>query len=68
MTVVRSLAAAVMLMVTLATTLVAPPAQASGWPPCPTEDSVGCVWDAQRQGNGLGVSFIAYPDGHVRYL
>lgn len=23
-------------------------------PACPTEDSVGCFWDASEQGNGLG--------------
>lgn len=29
------------------------------WGLCPTEDSVGCVWDAQAQGNGEGRSFLA---------
>lgn len=23
-------------------------------PPCPTEDSTGCYWDADTMGNGLG--------------
>lgn len=23
-------------------------------PPCPTEDSTGCYWDASESGNGLG--------------
>jgi hypothetical protein len=36
-------------------------------PPCPTEDSVGCTWDAQTQGNGRGDSFIVLPDGTVVY-
>jgi len=29
--------------------------------PCPTEDSVNCVWNAQLQGNHIGHSFVAYP-------
>lgn len=37
-------------------------------PPCPTEDSVGCHWDAERQGNGQGRSFIVEQDGTVVYL
>lgn len=28
---------------------------------CPTEDSVGCVWNAETQGNGEGRSFLALP-------
>jgi hypothetical protein len=28
-------------------------------PPCPTEDSTGCYWDAALAGNGRGESFIA---------
>lgn len=35
--------------------------------PCPTEDSVGCYWDAQVQGNGLGRSFTVTEDGAVTY-
>lgn len=27
--------------------------------PCPTEDSTGCYWDAQSQGNHLGTSFVS---------
>lgn len=26
---------------------------------CETEDSTNCVWNAQIQGNGRGVSFVA---------
>lgn len=26
--------------------------------PCPTEDSANCVWNAARQGNGIGRSFV----------
>lgn len=42
-------------------------------PPCPTEDSADCFWDATAQGNDSGVSFFNYgdyevmivvPDGH----
>jgi hypothetical protein len=29
------------------------------FPPCPTEDSSWCGWDAAVQGNGRGQSFIA---------
>jgi hypothetical protein len=28
-------------------------------PPCPTEDSTNCHWDAQVQGNGNGYDFIS---------
>ena len=27
-------------------------------PPCPTEDSSDCYWDAAKMGNGQGVSFV----------
>lgn len=27
-------------------------------PPCETEDSTWCAWDAQTQGNGAGQSFV----------
>lgn len=27
-------------------------------PPCPTEDSVHCYWDATTQGNGHGTSVV----------
>ena len=37
-------------------------------PPCPTEDSNGCYWDASTRGNGLGHSFIATNDGEVIWL
>lgn len=29
-------------------------------PPCETEDSQDCFWDAIMQGNGLGQSFFTY--------
>jgi hypothetical protein len=31
-------------------------------PPCPTEDSSWCSWDARSQGNGAGTSFVAIGD------
>lgn len=31
-------------------------------PPCVTEDSSGCVWDASTQGNGIGMSFVVIDD------
>lgn len=37
-------------------------------PPCPTEDSVGCYWDAATMGNGTGRSYTVEPDGTVSYL
>lgn len=37
-------------------------------PPCEEEDSLGCVWDAQVRGNGLGTSFYATADGETIYL
>lgn len=27
-------------------------------PPCPTEDSANCGWNATTQGNGVGTSFV----------
>ena len=27
-------------------------------PPCATEDSLNCYWDASASGNGIGQSFI----------
>jgi len=27
-------------------------------PPCPTEDSPGCYWDASSSGNGRGVDVV----------
>jgi hypothetical protein len=37
-------------------------------PPCPTEDSVGCYWDASARGNGVGQSFTVDAEGQVTYL
>lgn len=31
-------------------------------PPCATEDSNQCTWDASVQGNGQGTSFVAIGD------
>lgn len=31
---------------------------ASGLPPCVTEDSTDCYWDADVMGNGYGRSFV----------
>ena len=36
-------------------------------PPCPTEDSDNCIWDATTHGNGQGRSFISL-DGTTYYL
>lgn len=37
---------------------------ASTLPPCATEDSVSCVWDASQRGNGQGRSFWTDADGN----
>lgn len=37
-----------------------------GLPPCATEDSTNCYWDADTMGNGEGLSFIDI-DGTVYY-
>lgn len=29
-----------------------------GMPPCITEDSENCYWDATTMGNGVGTSFV----------
>lgn len=36
-------------------------------PPCPTEDSSQCYWNAAVHGNGTGTSFVALGDT-VAYL
>lgn len=36
-------------------------------PPCPTEDSVACHWDATKDGNGQGVSFDVDGNGRITY-
>ena len=36
-------------------------------PPCQTEDSENCIWDAALRGNGLGDSFVQY-GGQWYYL
>lgn len=33
-------------------------AQEPQLPPCPTEDSVHCIWDASEQGNGTGTDVV----------
>ncbi len=35
------------------------------FPPCATEDSNGCYWDAAARGNGEGISFIALDNGSL---
>jgi len=34
-------------------------------PPCQTEDSSACGWNAQEQGDGMGHSFIALTDSLI---
>lgn len=44
------------------------PSDAPTYPPCATEDSPGpCYWDAQKQGNGQGRSFLVHANGTVTY-
>lgn len=35
--------------------------------PCPTEDSLGCTWYGQSQGNGIGATYTAVTDDLVIY-
>lgn len=35
-----------------------------GYPACATEDSDNCYWDAERHGNGEGLSFVSI-DGEI---
>lgn len=37
-------------------------------PPCPTEDSTACYWDAQQHGNGDGRSFTTDANGTRTYV
>lgn len=37
-------------------------------PPCQTEDSTGCYWDAGHRGNGQGQSFVTLSDNTTIYL
>lgn len=36
-------------------------------PPCQTEDSVSCHWQADSQGNGQGRSFDSDSQGNITY-
>lgn len=38
-----------------------------GFPPCQTEDSNTCYWDAASRGNGIGQSYVVW-DNEVYYL
>lgn len=42
-------------------------AQSPQLPPCATEDSVSCDWDADTQGNGHGRSYTVDSQGNVTY-
>jgi hypothetical protein len=35
---------------------------------CESEDSTNCFWDASKQGNGRGMSFVVDQDGNVAYV
>lgn len=48
-----------------AVTISSPPSP--DLPPCPTEDSVSCYWDAKVHGNGRGQSFTADALGNITY-
>lgn len=56
-------------LITLALALASP---VDALPPCPTEDGYGisapCLWDADKQGNGIGQSLINYPNGTFEYV
>lgn len=36
------------------------------YPPCATEDSNNCYWDAQARGNGVGTSFVVIDNEVIR--
>ncbi|WP_340376639.1 hypothetical protein U5640_16975 [Streptomyces sp. SS7] len=36
--------------------------------PCVSEDSVNCYWDAGKQGNGRGMSFVVDQAGNVTHV
>lgn len=65
-------AAAVLFAVPYAGLLVlvntAPSSASHDMPACAQEDSVGCFWDAQAQGNGVGRSFWTDDAGTVHYV
>jgi hypothetical protein len=37
-------------------------------PPCQTEDSSWCSWDATSQGNGTGTSFVSLTPDIIIYV
>jgi len=37
-------------------------------PPCDTEDSGHCYWDAANMGNGQGYSYVMLGDGAPIYI
>lgn len=51
-----------------ATLLLSMDALQTNLPPCPTEDSINCVWDASARGNGKGASFMDILGYRVRLL
>lgn len=44
------------------------PAVEATTPQCKSEDSTGCFWSAEQQGNGIGESFYVDEAGNVYYL
>lgn len=52
----------------LAAVAIATPNNVAPLPACPTEDSIGCYWDASTRGNGIGRSFIADQSGAIHYV
>lgn len=50
----------------LAGAMIMPLSVQHSLPPCATEDSDNCHWDARTQGNGHGLSFDVI-DGVVEY-
>lgn len=39
------------------------PQPGAGLPPCATEDSTGCYWDADTRGNGTGHDVVTLENG-----
>lgn len=47
---------------------VSPEPAYAALPPCATEDSASCYWDASARGNGEGRSFYTDAEGNVYYV
>lgn len=56
------------ILAAIALTITGGVAYALTLPPCATEDSVNCYWNADEQGNGQGRSFITLAIGDAEFV